>query len=127
MLTGVRENLHLILNFDSIATNFDELFLIYPSLYRNMEIIWLQPPSTDTISSLPKQIITTLSEEKDTIPVPSYFMKAIEMQIKEEIPPQKFYWLIKSYCSLYSTFEQTILKQLQKLKVCMYVCMHMCI
>ncbi|XP_067623203.1 cytoplasmic dynein 2 heavy chain 1-like [Eurosta solidaginis] len=117
-LKKAKRNLHLIITLDPASAAINYLFAKFPALYRNMDMYFVRPASTETQNQLPKKYIEMLGEasgSKDSVPVFSYFTDAVETLIIQQAP-QRYYQLIRSYYYIYTNFAKDITKRLEKLQ-----------
>ncbi|XP_059611101.1 cytoplasmic dynein 2 heavy chain 1 [Phlebotomus argentipes] len=114
-LKRVGQNLHLIISLESSSPNIDELFTKYPSLYRNAEIFFLHPLSSEDLEKYSKNYPESVENFKE-FPVPKYFSEVLTTSGKWNQSPQRMKQLIIGYKKISFSWSKRISSRMENLK-----------
>ncbi|KAJ6628053.1 Cytoplasmic dynein 2 heavy chain 1, partial [Pseudolycoriella hygida] len=106
----MKNNVHIVITLETSTKNLNETFGEYPSLYRNTEMLYLQP--TTTHESISKAILQLMSaQQRIDIPLTSFPTDG-----SWETSPRRFTQLIKSYGQIYVHYFKKMREEKVKLQ-----------
>lgn len=114
---GVKQRLHIIIALESECLANEELFTMYPALYKSVEIIWMSNSAEYRSKQTAKAMVVSTEHTTSTsTPAPKY-LNVLEIdEVDWNMSPHRFKHLMLSYCHLYKEMFSAIRKQQETLQ-----------